>query len=119
MTVPGFSRVSSARLRKNRGNYGLILVLWSGFVVFTIVDDGGMKPSAWFAAAVIAVVLAAVVVSELELRSRAALERVPSVESAPTVVVETPTHLVEWPEEVHHAVPAPGRAPVGSDGDPR
>ena len=111
--------MTSARLRKNRGNYGLILVLWSGFVVFTIVDDGGIKPSAWFAIAVIAVVLAVVVVSEFELRRRAALERVPSVESAPTVVVETPTHLVDWPEEVHQAVPSPGHAPVEPDGDPR
>jgi len=119
MTVPGLSRVSSARLRRNRANFGLILVLWTGFVVFTIVDDGGMKPSAWFAVAVIAVVLAAVVVSEFELRRRAALERVPSVESAPTVVVATPTHLVEWPEEVHHAVPASCSTPVERDRDSR
>ena len=121
MAIPGFSKVSSERLRKNRGNFGIILLLWGAFVVYTVIDDGEVRPSAWFAIVVVVLVLAVVVASEVELRRRAAVEAAPrvpsapSVENAPTVVVPTPTHLVEWPDEVHHDVPPTGRPPVDPD----
>lgn len=115
MAIPGFSKVSSERLRKNRGNFGLILLLWSAFVVYTIIADGEVKPSAWFAIVVVALVVVVVVATEVELRRRAAVAAAPSIDNAPTLAVPTPTHLVEWPDEVHRDAPDAGRPPADPD----
>lgn len=105
MTIPGFGRVTTAKLRRNRRNYGLILLLWVGFVVYSVVVEGEVRPSAWFAIVVVAIVLVAVVVSEIELHRRARAGRAPSVDSAPTIVAPTAAHPVEWPAEVHREAP--------------
>ena len=48
MAIPGFSKVSSERLRKNRGNFGIILLLWGAFVVYTVI---AMGPAVWLVVA--------------------------------------------------------------------
>jgi len=70
--IPGFDKTPTAKLRRNRVNYAVIVLLWVGFVVFTVVVNGETQVSTWVGLAVIAVVLAVIVASEVELRRRAA-----------------------------------------------
>lgn len=72
MKIPGFDKTPTAKLRRNRVNYAVIVLLWVGFVVFTVVVNGETQVSTWVGLAVIAVVLAVIVASEVELRRRAA-----------------------------------------------
>ena len=71
MRIPGFDKTPTAKLRRNRVNYAIIVLLWVGFVVFTVVVNGEAQASTWVGAVVIAVVLAVIVASEIELRRRA------------------------------------------------
>jgi len=69
--IPGFDKTPTAKLRRNRINYAVMLLLWVGFVVFTIAVNGETQTSTWVGVAVIALVGAIITLSELELRRRA------------------------------------------------
>lgn len=71
MKIPGFDKTPTAKLRRNRVNYAIIVLLWVGFVVFTVVVNDETQVSTWVGVAVIAIVLAVIVASEIELRRRA------------------------------------------------
>lgn len=82
MKIPGFDKTPTAKLRRNRTNYVVIALLWVAFVVFTVTVNGEFQTSTWVGLAVIVIVLAAIVASEIELRRRARVIEPP--DEAPT-----------------------------------